>query len=265
MQVLVLAVQNSVPYAMLGVATSGATLFRSIGGALGTAVLGAIFTAKLTSELPSGAATGSGLDPSVIQKLPAVQRELFIHAFTDSIDLVFLVAALIVVVAFVLSWMIPERPLRATVDTTDFGDAIGGPIDTDSLREATRALSRVAGRERTLAFMASATERAGVNLSPAAAWAMLRLSAPERPTVEHLKTLPNVRSAHLDIALEELRFAGLIDEEARPTEAGLEMREKLVVARTEGLRTLVAEWEPDRNPELDPLLERLAAELAVPA
>jgi predicted MFS family arabinose efflux permease len=45
MQVLVLAVQNAVDYKDLGVATSGATLFRSIGGSVGTAVLGSIFSA----------------------------------------------------------------------------------------------------------------------------------------------------------------------------------------------------------------------------
>ena len=51
MQVLILAVQNAVPYAQLGVATSAATLFRSIGGSLGTAILGAIFANRLTDEL----------------------------------------------------------------------------------------------------------------------------------------------------------------------------------------------------------------------
>ena len=50
MQVLVLAVQNAVDYAELGVATSGATLFRSMGGSLGTAVLGAIFTNRLVGR-----------------------------------------------------------------------------------------------------------------------------------------------------------------------------------------------------------------------
>ena len=53
MQVLVLAVQNAVDYADLGVATSGATLFRSIGGSLGTATLGAIFSNRLREELKS--------------------------------------------------------------------------------------------------------------------------------------------------------------------------------------------------------------------
>src|SRR5215207_6964892 len=60
MQVLVLAVQNAVPYDMLGVATSGSTLFRSIGGSLGTAVLGAIFSGRLAAEL-AGAGSGSSV------------------------------------------------------------------------------------------------------------------------------------------------------------------------------------------------------------
>src|ERR1700709_2652462 len=49
MQVLVLAVQNAVPYEMLGGATSGATLFRSIGGSFGGAVLWGVFTRRLTA------------------------------------------------------------------------------------------------------------------------------------------------------------------------------------------------------------------------
>ena len=60
MQVLVLAVQNAVDYAELGVATSGATLFRSMGGSLGTAVLGAIFTNRLTHELSGSPAAQVG-------------------------------------------------------------------------------------------------------------------------------------------------------------------------------------------------------------
>ena len=87
MQVLVLAVQNAVPYDMLGVATSGATLFRSIGGALGTAILGAIFTGRLTAEQEAGKGQ--------------------IPAFTDSLHIVFLVATAIIAVAFVLSLVHP--------------------------------------------------------------------------------------------------------------------------------------------------------------
>ena len=53
MQVLVLAVQNAVEYSELGVATSGATLFRSIGGSFGASVLGAVFANQLAGNLAS--------------------------------------------------------------------------------------------------------------------------------------------------------------------------------------------------------------------
>ena len=51
MQVLVIIVQNGVPHSELGVATSGATFFRSIGGSFGTAIFGAIFANVLVGNL----------------------------------------------------------------------------------------------------------------------------------------------------------------------------------------------------------------------
>lgn len=53
MQVLVLATQNAVPHADLGVATSGATFFRSLGGAMGVAVFGALLTHRLRDTIPA--------------------------------------------------------------------------------------------------------------------------------------------------------------------------------------------------------------------
>ncbi|WP_037496915.1 MDR family MFS transporter [Solirubrobacter soli] len=245
MQVLVLVVQNSVPYDMLGVATSGSTLFRSIGGSLGTAILGAIFSGRLAAEVASG--------------------DTQVHAFTDALHVVFLVAAGVVVIAFALSWLIPEQRLRKTVDATVVGDTIGGPVDTDSLRELTRCLSREAGRDRTLAFMRGVVERAGVDLSPGASWALLRLGAPEAPSVAELAALPHVRADRLAAALGELRDGGLLAGD-HVTAEGTALRTRLVAARTDGLRELVAEWEPDKFPELDGLVRRLADELVpVPA
>jgi hypothetical protein len=268
MQVLVLAVQNAVPYEMLGVATSGSTLFRSIGGSLGTAILGAIFSGRLTAELAgAGAGAGggskSGLDPTAIGRLPKPVHDIYISAFTDSLHVVFLVATAVVAFAFLLSWFIEERPLRATVETS-IGEALGGPVDTDSMSQLARALSRTVGRERTLEFMADTVARAGVELSPSASWALLRFGAADPITVTEAAALPHVDAGRLATAVDELRAAGLLDGE-RPTAAGYAMRERLVAARTDGLRTLVADWQPDENPELDPLLRRLADELAAPA
>jgi DNA-binding MarR family transcriptional regulator len=269
MQVLILAVQNSVSYEQLGVATSGATLFRSIGGSLGTAVLGAIFTGRLTRELAdklpagSGGASGGGINPAQIGRLPAPVHDAYISAFTNALHVVFLVATGVVVVAFLLSWLIEERPLRATVETPDSNEFFGAPVDTDSLREVTRALSRAVGRERTLQFLEQATARAGVDLSPSAAWVLVRRGGPGAPSLEELRALPGVDTARLDAAVDELRERGLLDRETI-TPAGLAVRDQLVAARTECLRALIEDWEPERHPELDPLLARLATELAAP-
>ena len=118
MQVLVLAVQNAVEHRHVGVATSGATLFRFIGGSVGTAVLGAVFASKLTSELSRAAPAGQGvenLNMQVIAALPPDQRAAYAGAFAQSIQTVFIIAMSIAVIAAVLAWLIPEMPLRATV------------------------------------------------------------------------------------------------------------------------------------------------------
>jgi EmrB/QacA subfamily drug resistance transporter len=268
MQVLVLAVQNSVSYDQLGVATSGATLFRSIGGSLGTAVLGAIFTGRLTHELSdklpsSGGAVEGGIDPAQIGRLPPPVHDAYISAFTDALHLVFVVATAVVVLAFLLSWLIEERPLRATIDTTSVGESFGAPVDTDSLREITRALSRAVGRDRTLDFLTRATARAGLDLSPPAAWLLLRAGADGAPALAEIRTLPHVDPASFDAALAELRDRGVVDGDT-VTPAGRAVRDQLVAARTDGLRLLIEDWEPHQHPELDPLLRRLSQELAEP-
>ncbi|HMJ33690.1 MAG TPA: MDR family MFS transporter [Baekduia sp.] len=268
MQVLVLAVQNSVSYEQLGVATSGATLFRSIGGSLGTAVLGAIFTGRLTHELSaklpsSGGAVEGGVNPAQIGRLPQPIHDAYISAFTDALHVVFLVATAVVVVAFLLSWLIEERPLRATVETTNIGESFGAPVDTDSLREITRALARAVGRDRTLDFLTRATAHAGVDLSPSASWLLLRGGASHAPPLPELRTLPNVDTVAFDRALTELLERRLVAGGVL-TPAGHAVRDQLVAARTDCLRALIEDWEPYRHPELDPLLERLSAELAEP-
>jgi hypothetical protein len=270
MQVLVLATQNAVPYDQLGVATSGATLFRSIGGSLGTALLGAIFSGRLSAELASKASTGvsgtGNVNPSKIDRLPAPARDAYISAFTDALQVVFLVATCVALVAFVLSWFIQELPLRATVATsTGVGESFAAPGETDSLREISRGLMRQAGRERTLHALEGVAARAGEEVSPAGAWLVMRAGAPDVPEdIVELRALPRVDPAGFDAALAELRDAGYVDDQA-VTPAGREARDRLVVAGIACLRELVDEWHPGREPELDPFLGRLAEELAEPA
>jgi EmrB/QacA subfamily drug resistance transporter len=242
MQVLVLVTQNAVSYDELGVATSGATLFRSIGGSLGTALLGAIFSAKLTDGLQAGVGRTA--------------------AFTDALQLVFTVATGVVLIAFLLTWMIPEKPLRQTVETSvGVGESFGAPVDTDSLREITRGLARLAGRERTLQFLEGAAGRAGLDVSPSVAWFLLRAPPPEEH--DYIKGLPHVDADGFDAAVASVRQRGWYDGD-EITPAGHAFRDQLVAARTACLHELIADWEPEGDPELDPLLRRLAHELAKP-
>jgi EmrB/QacA subfamily drug resistance transporter len=123
MQVLVLIVQNSVPYSELGVATAGATFFRSIGGSFGTAICGAIFSNVLvgnlvkhlgTARLPTGLSSSS-VTPAILDKLPPAVHHSLAAAYAESIQTVFLVVAPVAFVAFLVAWLIPQLELRRVV------------------------------------------------------------------------------------------------------------------------------------------------------
>jgi MFS family permease len=154
MQVLVLIAQNAVPYSELGVATSGATFFRSIGGCFGAAIFGAIFSNVLVgnlvrhlgnARLPAGLSSSS-VTPAILDKLPQAVHHGVAAAYAESIQTVFLIAAPIGFIAFFASWLIPQVELRRGV-----GASPGPPAD------APTAASDLAEREP---LEAVATQRA---------------------------------------------------------------------------------------------------------
>ena len=118
MQVLVLAAQNAVDYRLLGVATSGSTLFRQVGGSIGVSVFGAIFTNQLGRELahrlPAGAHAPASASPAAILHLPPAFHTIYLAAVSAALHPVFLTAAGVMVVAFTLSWRLRDVPLRET-------------------------------------------------------------------------------------------------------------------------------------------------------
>ena len=137
MQVLVLAVQNAVDYSVLGVATSGSTLFRQVGGSIGVALFGTIFANRLSSELasrlPAGAKLPKTTDPHTIGQLPPKVHAAFEGAFAAALQPVFLMAAGISLLAFALAWLLHEVPLRTG---THAADAIPPPRDPRAAAEA---------------------------------------------------------------------------------------------------------------------------------
>jgi EmrB/QacA subfamily drug resistance transporter len=120
MQVLVIIVQNAVPHGELGVATSGATFFRSIGGSFGTAIFGAIFANVLVGNLarhlhgvhlPAGFSSADAT-PALLSHLPAAVHTAFVSGYAESIQTVFIVAVPIAALAFLASWLIPQVELK---------------------------------------------------------------------------------------------------------------------------------------------------------
>jgi hypothetical protein len=122
MQVLVLVVQNDARPQDIGVATSTATFFRSVGGSFGVAIFGTIFATRLGDQLarfPESvtARLGSGvhLSPEQAKQLPPAIHADFLQAFAHALHGVFLFGMILAVVPFLLSWLLKEVPLRTTL------------------------------------------------------------------------------------------------------------------------------------------------------
>jgi hypothetical protein len=120
MQVLVLAAQNSVDYRLLGVATSASTMSRQIGGTIGVAVFGAIFSNRLEHALAArlpGARVSTSASLAALRRLPPAVHHAYVDAVATALHPVFLAAAGVMSVGFALSWLLQDAPLRTTAGT----------------------------------------------------------------------------------------------------------------------------------------------------
>ncbi len=279
MQVLVLVVQNAVSYEDLGVATSGATFFRSIGASFGVAVFGTIFTNRLTAKLDDVfASAGQDLppgvgpeevaaDPRTLSELPAELRPSVLHAYATSITDVFLYAAPVVLVAFVVAWFLKEDKLRASVTAPDTSQTLASnPVERSSYDECARALSVLGSREGRKAIYEKITARAGLDLLPAASWLLLRIR--RHGTVEPARlaeTVPVPLRAITEASrqVEERHLATREGLQLILTEEGVRVATRLAAAREESLAELLGDWwDPDRPTDLVQLVEQLTAELS---
>jgi len=104
----------------MGVATSGAIMFRQIGGSVGIALFGAIFAnrlhANLAKTLPPGVHPPKTATPAIVKHLPPQVHDLYVRAFDASLHPVFVVGAFIAGFAFALTWLLQEKPLRKTTE-----------------------------------------------------------------------------------------------------------------------------------------------------
>ena len=194
MQVLTIAVQNTVDYADLGTATSGVTFFRTLGGAFGTAVFGTIYTNALTPDLTSAirtaAATGAA-DPTVIaaaaespqglHALPAAAREPIVAAYADALQTVFMWTIPVALLGFVVALFLKQVRLRdsARLGSTDLGEGFGSPTGQDSQCVLEAAVGRIL-RDTEADTMRRIVAESGSRLDVASAWAVIQVELATR-------------------------------------------------------------------------------------
>ncbi|WP_069622299.1 MDR family MFS transporter, partial [Streptomyces niveus] len=276
MQVLVLVAQNSVRYEDLGVATSGATFFRSIGASFGVAIFGTIFTNllrnKLTDSLagkplPPGVSPGElASDPRSVGSLPAAVRSGVLHSYSTSITDVFLFAVPVVLVAFVVSWFLKEDKLRGSVTAPEATETLASnPVERSSRDECARALSVLGTREGRRKIYEKITERSGYDLLPAASWLLLRIRRHGVVEPARLADTTPVPLSVINDASRQIEERGLARRDGVGlvlTEHGLDVATVLARSREESLAELLGDWwGPDRPTDLVRLVEELSDEL----
>lgn len=276
MQVLVLIVQNAVAYEDLGVATSGATFFRSIGASFGVAVFGTIFAGRLGDQLtdafrgvqlPPGISVDTlEADPRGIAALPSGLRPPALHAYAVSITDVFLYAAPVALLGFVLAWFLKEDRLRGSVTAPDVTETLASnPVERSSYDEVCRALSVLGTRAGRREIYRKITARAGYDLLPATSWLLLRMR-------RHGSVEPGVLADSMPVPLTVVMEAARQAEERHLavrrgvdmvlTDEGREVSGRLAAAREESLAELLGDWwGPDRPTDLERLVRELTGEL----
>jgi len=269
MQVLILAVQNSVDYDHLGVATSGATLFRSIGGALGVAIFGAIFAhalqSALAAALPPGTTFPTAATPAALQALPPDIVSVYLRAIVGALRFVFQVAAAIAALAFLLSLGLREIPLRGVEPAKGLAESLPMPRDATSLEELERIVTTLLAHENRWRVYADLARRAELALSAPELWMLARLGERAPLSAGSLSRDLGLPLASLEAPLKALCKRGVAaeDEAGRVllTARGIAMREQVLAARRKGLSDLMARWEPDKHPDVLALLDRMTATL----
>jgi EmrB/QacA subfamily drug resistance transporter len=181
MQVLVLIVQNTVDFSDLGVATSGVTFFRTIGSSFGAAVFGSLFNNFLHSRVAdaiakSGAPPEAAQSPDALHRLAPEMAAPIAAAYADALDLVFLCAAPVAVIGFVLALALKQVPLRNNDVSiaADIGEGFAMPTTDSPDQLLENAVGRLI-RQGSGTQLRAIAERQGSKLDIARLWALLQV------------------------------------------------------------------------------------------
>jgi DNA-binding MarR family transcriptional regulator len=268
MQVLILAVQNAVDFRDLGVATSGTTLFRSIGGSVGVAAFGALFAARLIHELaalmPPGAHLPAAAAPGAIAALPPALKADYLAAFTAALHPVFLSAAAIAAIGFALTWLLEDLPLRGPVRAETVAESFAMPHDATSLEELETIVRRLQARETHWEFYTRVAQSLDLALPPDQIWLLVQVCRSGPVSLSQLAARFSVAPSRLDTIAAQLVAGGMIAREADRLSArqrGRALFDRMVEAHRMVLHRLAARWSPEQHEEAKAMLDGLARNL----
>ncbi len=132
MQVMTLIVQNSFSHQIVGTATAATNYFRQVGGTLGAAAVGSIFTARLvdslSADLPQSGQTSAGagsLTPDLVAGLPTPVRDIIVAAYNDALMPIFLWLVPLAIVSAIALWFLREDTLSQTIEETLKDESLG--------------------------------------------------------------------------------------------------------------------------------------------
>ncbi|KAA0940124.1 MDR family MFS transporter [Streptomyces apricus] len=189
MQVLTIAVQNTVEYADLGTATSGVTFFRTLGSAFGTAVFGTIYANTLTPNLREGVAEAvraSGADPAAVSRaatspeglhdLPPSTAAPLVDAYAQTLQTVFLWTVPVALLGFLVALFLKQVQLRdsARLGSADLGEGFATPSAAGSRQRLEASVGKIIGGTRP-DTLRGIVVGADTRLDIAGAWAVMQV------------------------------------------------------------------------------------------
>jgi len=268
MQILVMSVQNAVAYEQLGVATSGTTLFRSIGGAVGAALFGGIFSFTLHHKLSAAAPQLAEItnDPSVIAGLSDTLRATYHTLFVESLRPVFMTASVLAFVSFLLTLAIKEVPLRTSLTPEPANDPLQMPRDATSLAELHRIVERNTSRENRWRVYQESAKSIGLAVEPDEYWLLARIAErggrEVRAELEKRLAIDDAYIARLMSGLLAAGFATEAGDSVELTHEGRAAYDRLLRRREDDLRHMLSEWDRNEHPEVRALLREMASSFA---
>ncbi|MFD7595930.1 MDR family MFS transporter [Kitasatospora sp. NPDC059812] len=285
MQVLTIAVQNTVDYADLGTATSGVTFFRTIGSSFGTAVFGTIYANSLKTELARGVASSAhltGADPALLtraaespqglHRLPAAQAAPIIQAYSDALHTVFLWTVPVALVGFVVALFLKQVQLRDTAraGSTDMGEGFAQPTTSDSDPHLEYAVGKLV-RGVDLDTVRSIVDDADTRVDLAGAWALMEVAghtkAVGQASLDLIAARKRIPPEVLEPVFDRMAAEGYLTRDSdrlSPTDAGSQEVHVLAQAWSDWLNArLDADAGRPRSPQLRTAATAIAWRLMV--